>query len=242
MEVSKYKPFATCLPTKAKPKEEKKKKKIVEEYESKTALDQAISVAQEYFNTPECSIRPALKENMEEYILANQWFPAEPLMWDQGWARRPISGGLYGKNYMNEEYKEICITQFNRGVANKGDKQSPSQTLELMEENFPGLYCYPGVHEIVRMYSGLVKQYKDHGKVQSRPKPDPLVPPEIKAELQSLLNDHPNLTAKPLFALWKAQFAMNREYDEEKVQKQAQYLRQKLLSDTKRRLKRNMLG
>ncbi|CAJ1967739.1 unnamed protein product [Cylindrotheca closterium] len=251
VEVIRYKPFRTFQPTKQRATKDQKTKKSVEEdeeagkgHESRRVEDRAIGLALHYINSPECSITPALNDNMKEYKVANHWRPRETLMRDQGWARRPLSGGLYGRNYMNDEFKKIGIAQFNRGLVNKGDKQSPTQTLALMKEEHQGFYCYPGLHEIVRMFSGLVQQSKQNGNkiISFQKKSGPLVSPEIKAELQSILDKKPDYTPAPLVDAWKKAFAANREYDEEKVRKQATRLRAKLMIDMKKRLKRSMAG
>ncbi|CAJ1951102.1 unnamed protein product [Cylindrotheca closterium] len=238
VQVKWYKPFCTFYPTKPKATKEKKKKTIIEEdeYDSGRVVDRAIGLAQNYINTAECSITPALNAKMKEYKIADQWRPLEPLMRSQGWARRPMSGGLYGRNYMNDKFKKICFVQFNRGIVNKGDKQSPTQTLALMKEEHQGFYCYPGLHEIVWMFSSLVQQSKQNGhKIISFQKiSEPLVPPEIKAELQLMLDENPDWTPVPLLNEWKERFSGNREYDEEKVKKQATCLRAKLMIDLKR--------
>ncbi|CAJ1947020.1 unnamed protein product [Cylindrotheca closterium] len=246
VQVKWYKPFCTFYPTKPKATKKKKKKTIIEEdeYDSGRVVDWAIGLDQNYINMAECSIAPALNAKMKEYKIADQWRPLEPLMRSQGWARRPMSGGLYGRNYMNDKFIKICFVQFNRGIVNKGDKQSPTQTLALMKEEHQGFYCYPGLHEIVWMFSSLVQQSKQNGNkiISFQKKSEPLVPPKIKAELQSMLDENPNWTLVPLLNEWKERFSGNREYDEEKVKKQATCLRAKLMIDLKRRLMRSMAG
>ncbi|CAJ1957690.1 unnamed protein product [Cylindrotheca closterium] len=99
VQVKWYKPFCTFYPTKPKVAKEKKKKTIIEEdeYDSGRVVDRAIGLAQNYINTAECSITPALNAKMKEYKIADQWRPLEPLMRSQGLARRPMSRGLYGR-------------------------------------------------------------------------------------------------------------------------------------------------
>ena len=243
VEVEKYKPFDKLLPTEKKPKDKREKKKLraEEQYKSQRVVDRAIRMADEYIG--HYSIRPAMEEDIKAYEMANGW--ESPLIWRPGWARRPTSG-FYGQNYMNTEFKKICVAQFKRGQANKGDKQSPSQTLEIMKEEFPGVYRLPGIHEIVRTYAGLVsKAKKNQGNDDEDESPrGPLVPAEIKEELQSLLDEHGNITAKPLFELWKTEYGEHKDYtyDKAQVMKVAQYLRQKMLIDKRKQQKRNMSG
>ena len=144
---------------------------------------------------------------------------------------------------MTEDFKKICLEQYNRGVRNKGDKQSPSQTLELIKERFPGLYCYPGINEILRTYQSFGNQPRKAGEQATESKKQAAVSPEIKAELQMLLNEDSTLTGGKLFKLWEQRCRSNHaDYESDKVRKQANYLRAKLLKGAKIRLKRAMAG
>ena len=242
VEVSHHKPFHVAAATIPRKEKGKSKTSDIEEYDSKQVIDQAIGLAEKYIGSADCSIRPSVEEPVEVFKLAENWTPSENLIRERGWARR--GPNLYGASYMNDDFRAMCIEQFNRGVANKGDKQSPSQTLELMKERHPGLYCYPGLHEINRFYSGMNQQTQKTGmEVTQTKKQGEAIPEEIKEELQSLLEENSKLTGGRLFELWKEKCGSSHVgYDQKKVRKHANYLRARLLYDYRRLLKRRMAG
>ena len=101
------------------------------------------------------------------------------------------------------------------------------------------------------MYSGLVNAFKnkmtriniDDPEDEEEDPQISVVPLEIKEQLQSLLDEDPdNMTAKPLFERWKNKHGREREYEREKVLRQAKYLRTKMLNDKRKQRRRNMCG
>lgn len=247
VKIISHKPFGELIAKKEKsttcirqqqPKEEE------EEFESNTVLDRAIEMAHEFINSSsECSIRQSLQKDMPEYSIAEDWDPAESLTRPQGWARR-MTSGLYGETYMTDEFKEVCTDQFLRGVKNKGDKQSPSQTIAVIMDKYPGLYCYPGPQAVLSIYAALNKKHQS-GNLSSSPnaRKSEKVPAEVRAEFELLVKENPTLTAKPLVNMWKDRYVQpDQDIDDKELMYVAGYLRAKRQKDEKRDELRNICG
>lgn len=86
---------------------------------AKSVIAVAISTASTAISSGDVNIRGA-KDDMEEYNLANDWEVSdEALHRPQGWARRPNrEDGMYGKQYITDEYREELQHLFDKGAEN----------------------------------------------------------------------------------------------------------------------------
>ncbi|EGZ08075.1 hypothetical protein PHYSODRAFT_306159 [Phytophthora sojae] len=79
---------------------------------------------------------------------------------EQGWARRPAKGCMYGANYV-AFYKADIARLFQQGVANKSDKLGPRRMLESIQEKYPWRFDFPSSSQIRAEISKLMKAQKE---------------------------------------------------------------------------------
>ena len=135
---------------------------------------------------------------MKEYSIAQASdVPPDILHRPQGWARRDCldddEGGMYGMDYMNDEYKAIITELFNRGVERKWEKMSPAQMREEIEARRPGFYTYPPESKITKQVSTLFDTQKKQkaGEKQTTTKKEKKVPDEVREKIDKFMQQYP---------------------------------------------------
>jgi hypothetical protein len=211
----------------------------------KSVLARAISIASDCIHSEKVSVRDG-KVEMVEYSVAKGWDVAsEELFRPQGWARRPNRGGredgMYGKQYITDQYREVIVECFERGRRVSSDKMGPAQIREEIENRFPGLYRYPADSEITKAISALFDRQKK-GKDTTYSQKKDVLSDEIQGRIREIINQFPDETGSPIEKRVSASFGQRKPdgYDRKKVMEKANQWRQaakkKKLADSKRRL------
>ena len=230
-------------------KTEKSKKVLENDNEDgmgvqKSVLARAISIASDCIHSEKVAVRDG-KVEMVEYSVAKGWdIPSEELFRPQGWARRPNRGGedgMYGKQYITDQYREVIVECFECGRRVSSDKMGPAQIRELIENRFPGLYRYPSDSEITKTISALFDRQKK-GKDTTNSQKKDVLSDEIKGRIREIINQFPDETGSPIEKRVSASFGQRKPYgyDRKKVMEKVNQWRQaakkKKLVDSKRRL------
>jgi hypothetical protein len=210
----------------------------------KSVLARAISIASDCIHSEKVSVRDG-KVEMDEYSIAKGWDVAgEELFRPQGWARRPIRGGedgMYGKQYITDQYRELIVECFERGRKVSSDKMGPAQIREEIENRFPGLYRYPADSEITKCISALFDRQKKGKDTTNSQKKDTLSD-AIKDRIREIMTQFPDGTGSPIEVRVSASFGQRKPdgYDRKKIMDKVNQWRQaakkKKLADSKRRL------
>ena len=95
----------------------------------KSVLARAISIASDCIHSEKVSVQDGNVE-MVKYGIAKGWdVTIEELSRPQGWARRPNRGGedgMYGKQYITDQYREVSVECFERGRRVSSEKNGAS--------------------------------------------------------------------------------------------------------------------
>jgi hypothetical protein len=164
----------------------------------RSVVARAIAMASESMGSETSTIRDG-KADMPEYDLANGYtLPDATWHRDQGWARRPgRDGGMYGKSYLTDTYKADIQEMFERGSQTSSEKMSAAEMREELEAKSPGLYRYPGEHEIASYISSLFQAEKKNGTA-SRGRRERKIPEEIEEKIRALMVQNPHTTGSPI--------------------------------------------
>ena len=160
------------------------------ERERSDLISRAISIAHaEITSGRKVKIRDQ-KDDMEEYAIAKaSLVPDFLLSRRQGWARRDCledEEGMYGADYMTDEYKAVVVELFERGVAHSCNKMSPSLMREELEIRFPGYYTYPPESEITKCISSL---YDAQKKAKTDKAPKTIKVKKIPKKVEKMLRE-----------------------------------------------------
>jgi hypothetical protein len=163
-----------------------------DENAERAVLAKSISMARESIASGRVAFQDSRNLNMREYTVFLVGFAISDDDWSRspGWARRP-DGDMYGKRYVST-YKRDIAEIFDQGARNSSDKKGPTAILEVLEEKYPGLYRYPGEHDISTIITSLMQKSGD-GEQLEREKQ---VPVEIEEQLRGLMARHPTWTGK----------------------------------------------
>jgi hypothetical protein len=63
------------------------------------------------------------------------------------WGKRPKVGQMYGTKYV-EDYQSDIKSLYNCGEADKKNKKSPAQILDILESRYPNEFCLPSENDI----------------------------------------------------------------------------------------------
>jgi hypothetical protein len=143
-------------------------------------------------------IRDVNDYRMPEYDKVDQWhdIPEDAIFRSQGWGRRPDRGHSYGPSYVNDAIEELVTKVVRRGNEVSSEKVGAAQVGELLEEEFPGMYCLPGDTELSKVISNVVKREKEVKKKKSKKNKDSStkLPDAVLAEIRKLMAAHPSET------------------------------------------------
>ena len=172
----------------------------------RSVVARAIAMASDSMGSEKSTIRDG-KADMPEYDLAKGYnLPDATWHRDQGWARRPgRDGGMYGKSYMTDTYKADIQGMFDRGSQISSEKMSAAEMREELEGKYPGLYRYPGEHEIASYISSLFQAEKKNGST-SGVRRDRKIPEEIEGKIRTLMVQNPSKTGSPIEKLLVASY------------------------------------
>jgi hypothetical protein len=98
-------------------------------------------------------VRDGQASDMKEYSLAANTCVPLPV---RGWARRKKNGVGKGRNFISFYRKDI-MEFFQRGLADKGNKQHPAWMLEQLEARYPDAVALPSEGEIRVEVTRLMK-------------------------------------------------------------------------------------
>jgi hypothetical protein len=172
----------------------------------RSVVARAIAMASDSMGSEKSTIRDG-KADMPEYDLANGYaLPDATWHRDQGWARRPgRDGGMYGKSYLTDTYKADIQEMFERGSQISSEKMSAAEMREELEAKYPGLYRYPGEHEITSYISSLFQAEKKNGSA-SGGRRERKIPEEIEEKIRALMVQNPGVTGSPIEKLLVASY------------------------------------
>ena len=122
-----------------------------------------------------------------------------------GWAKRPKVGQMYGTKYV-EDYRSDIKSLYNSGEADKKNKKSPAQMLEILESRYPNEFCLPSENDIRTEINKLQTQKKSAAR-DNRPrgsKDDD----EQTNFIKELALSNPSLKPTAAVAALKARFAV----------------------------------
>jgi hypothetical protein len=144
--------------------------------------------------------------NMPQYQAALEDFEIREEDWDRrtGWGRRQVEN-LYGKRYL-KQFRAFVIEIYNAGAKKSTLKKGPAQILEEIQEKYPGIYRFPGEHDIASLISSLFAKEKKSGELDegggSEEEEDgegmaaKHIPIVIDRELRRLIDENPGETGK----------------------------------------------
>ena len=74
-----------------------------------------------------------------------------------------VAGQMYGTKYV-EDYRSDIKSLYNSGEADKKNKKSPAQMLEILESRYPKEFCLPSENDIRTKINKLQTQKKISGE------------------------------------------------------------------------------
>ena len=109
-----------------------------------------------------------------------------PVVFQPGWARRPKRGAGKGASYIGP-YRERIFEMFMAGEDDKRQRKAPTQMLELLSQENPGVIALPGYNEVSSFVGSLIARVKKYGRNCGMPKARaPPITNELATEIESL--------------------------------------------------------
>ena len=128
-----------------------------------------------------------------------------PVIFEPGWARRPKRGSGKGKSYIGP-YRQRIYDMFLAGEVDKRHRKAPTQMLEVLALENPGIIALPGYGEISSFVGSLISRAKKGktGLPKARAPPITTEQAEEVRALDKLWEDEGRRYTKPvLHAEWK---------------------------------------
>ncbi len=162
-------------------------------------------------------VRDGHTADMEEYQLAKD----VPLQQKQlGWGRRPLSGNLYGPNWLDDEKRKMIKRMYQKGEKDKHAKMRPEEMREEIKRDFPGMFSIPTAETIKSYINSLnnAKKKKDDGnndevdtggEAVDVANNDGVVPRKIVDRIKIRLSEDMTLAPRKLIVELQKEFAVN---------------------------------
>lgn len=136
---------------------------------------------------------------------------APPAQLQEGWARRPAKGHMYGAKYIDfymDDVKEL----YERGALNKSDKMGPARMIEELRARYPDRHDIPGENEVRTAISRLLAQQRaassktnvggDHQPPSKRRRMDK----RFDDYLKNLIHMHPRIAPREAVVSFRDSF------------------------------------
>ena len=107
-----------------------------------------------------------------------------PMTFESGWARRPKRGAGKGATYIME-YRERIHELFMAGEHDKRHRKSPTQIMEVLTNENPGVITLPGYNEVSGFLGSLIQRAKS-GKFDLPESRAPPISTALAAEFEAL--------------------------------------------------------
>jgi hypothetical protein len=132
---------------------------------SQAALPRALWLVDSLVSNKVVKINAGKDDSLDIYDTASLFeYKQRERPFTKGWARRPLSGDLYGKNAMNDEYYQLLLEMVRRGVTSKSDKMNPKQTYDVLFEKYRK-YSLPSEQVIRNSIQGMLEKISKEDKL-----------------------------------------------------------------------------
>jgi hypothetical protein len=172
----------------------------------RSVVARGLASLQQSLHSGHIAIRDCQDANMPEYEEAILGFEISDEDWGRqtGWGRR-AEEKLDGDRYL-ARFRDLIIEIYNAGSKKSALKKGPTQIVEEIEEAYPGIYRYPGEHDIAQLVSSLFSKEKKTGELLEDGNGDEgeevmaakYIPLVIDEQLRRLIGENPGETGKKI--------------------------------------------